>query len=201
MSKPAAWKADPSDPVYQEMRSKVLASASELIRETGVSGLRLDTVARHAGVARSSLYRYFDSKEQVVYELLVYEFNKLSAKMTQATNGIEDPVERILEIVYLSTKAYRTDPGLAKLIGPANEKSISLVSFALEKIPALMEPYLGDFNFFAGDSDKVREEKNEYLARWILNIVFSLGVFGNGGLSVRQEKAMLRNMLVPVLEN
>ncbi len=201
MTKSTSWKADPNDPVYDEMRLRILSSASEIILETGISRLRLDGVAKRAGVSRSSLYRYFDSKEQVVYELLVYEFNKLAERMTRETQSINDPVERLLEAVVLSVEAYRQDPNIRKLVGPGNEYSIGVISFALERITGRITPFIREFGFFANETLSVREKKNDYLARWLMNIIFSLGVFGCGGLSTKEEKAMLKAMLVPILSS
>ena len=201
MSKTADWKARPDDPVYQDMRDKILRSASEIIAETGVAGMRLDIVARRAGLARSSLYRYFDGKDQVVFELLVFEFNKLTEKMLVATSHIDDSAEKFLEIMFLSVESFRTDPSLSRLLGAANEKSVPMISFALESLPDLMQPYLAEYGFFDSCSAEVRQRRYRHLALWMLQAIFSFGVFGNGGCSRAQERELIRDMVEPVIRS
>ena len=198
-SSQARWKAQPGDADYQLKRTRLLASASELIVETGIPGLRLDSVARQAGVARSSLYRYFDSKDQLVYELLLYEMTRLQARFASRTDQIEDPAERLLAIILHAVDASRNDSVLNKLIGSASEKSLPTVRFALEHIPAFLGPQYEAFGFFAGLDDERATERYLQLARWVMHIIFSLGVFGSAGLEPRQEAKMIRAMLLPVL--
>ncbi len=51
MTKPSTWKANPGDADYDEMRNRMLAAASEIVCEKGVAALRLDAMARRAGIA------------------------------------------------------------------------------------------------------------------------------------------------------
>jgi AcrR family transcriptional regulator len=46
----------------------ILTAALELIAEGGVHALRVDDVARHAGVGKASIYRRYRSKDQLVTE-------------------------------------------------------------------------------------------------------------------------------------
>ncbi len=195
----ARWKAQPGEVDYQLKRTRLLASASELIASTGIEGLRLDSVARHAGVARSSLYRYFDSKDQLVYELLLYEMTRLQARFASRTDKISDPAERLLAIVLHAVDASRNDSVLQKLIGSGSERTLPTVRFALEHIPAFLGPQYEAFGFFAGLDTTLAQERYLQLARWVMHIIFSLGVFGRAGLSASEEAAMIRAMLLPVL--
>ena len=56
---PVATRGRPRDP---ELDDEILAAAVQLIAEHGVDGLTMDAVARHAGVAKASIYRRFASK-------------------------------------------------------------------------------------------------------------------------------------------
>src|SRR5262249_14580361 len=46
----------------------ILTAALELIADHGVQALRVDDVARHAGVGKASIYRRYRSKDQLVTE-------------------------------------------------------------------------------------------------------------------------------------
>ena len=195
----ARWKARPGDNEYHHKRNRLLASASELIGSTGIQGLRLDSVARHAGVARSSLYRYFDSKDQLVYELLLYEMARLQVRFATQTEQIEDPAERLVAIVLHAVDASRNDPALNELIGSGSQSSLPTVRFALEHIPAYLSPQYEAFGFFAELEPEQASERYFQLARWVMHIIFSLGAFGRAGLDAQAEAEMVRAMLLPVL--
>src|SRR5690242_3799392 len=46
----------------------ILTAALELMAEHGVQALRVDDVARHAGVGKATIYRRYSSKDQLVTE-------------------------------------------------------------------------------------------------------------------------------------
>ncbi|WP_319450051.1 MULTISPECIES: TetR/AcrR family transcriptional regulator [unclassified Mycobacterium] len=52
----------------QRSRERVLTSAFELLGESGVSGFTIDEVARRSGVAKTTIYRHWPSREVLVVE-------------------------------------------------------------------------------------------------------------------------------------
>lgn len=64
----------PSSPVVGQRgartRQQLLDAALELFAERGFHATVVDDIARTAGVSRATLYQYFDSREQIVTELL-----------------------------------------------------------------------------------------------------------------------------------
>lgn len=51
-------------------RQEILAAALAIFADDGFAAARLDDIARHAGVAKGTLYLYFNSKEALFEELL-----------------------------------------------------------------------------------------------------------------------------------
>lgn len=50
-------------------REHLLTSAQQLVANAGFSGLQMQQLANHAGVATGTLYRYFPAKEQLAAEV------------------------------------------------------------------------------------------------------------------------------------
>src|SRR5215471_18620054 len=48
----------------------ILAAAAALFDAEGLEGVTLNAVARRAGIAKSNLYRYFESREAILLALL-----------------------------------------------------------------------------------------------------------------------------------
>lgn len=53
-------------PLSSEAREKILSTAGEILLDTGVTGFTVDEVARRSGVAKTTIYRHFDSSAQLI---------------------------------------------------------------------------------------------------------------------------------------
>lgn len=58
----------PVDARIQKSRDRVLASAFEALGESGVGGFSVDEVARRSGVAKTTIYRHWPSREALVLD-------------------------------------------------------------------------------------------------------------------------------------
>lgn len=65
-SSPAHVKA--TDPRVERSRNAVLSAAFELLYDGGVGGFSVDEVARRSGVAKTTIYRHWPSREALVIE-------------------------------------------------------------------------------------------------------------------------------------
>lgn len=57
-----------TDKRVQRSRDRVLTSAFELLSETGLGGFSVDEVARRSGVAKTTIYRHWPSREALVLD-------------------------------------------------------------------------------------------------------------------------------------
>ncbi len=71
MTTAGEWKARPEGPDYDATRARLIDAAEAAIRDRGVAALRLDAVADAVDLHRSSIYRYFDSKEALITAVVV----------------------------------------------------------------------------------------------------------------------------------
>lgn len=55
----------------EQRRQALLQAAASLLSEAGLEAVTLSAIAREAGLAKSNVYRYFESREQILLELLV----------------------------------------------------------------------------------------------------------------------------------
>jgi AcrR family transcriptional regulator len=54
----------------QELRERILDATSRVVAERGVAATRMSTIAQAAGCAEGSIYRYFEGKQELLYEVL-----------------------------------------------------------------------------------------------------------------------------------
>lgn len=70
MTKPATRRASAGVfPEPEDKRARILAAALELFEKAGFDGVAVPEIARAAGVATGTIYRYFEDKEALVNAL------------------------------------------------------------------------------------------------------------------------------------
>ena len=78
-------------------REEVLSVASSVMRTRGLLGTRLKDVARYLGVAHSALYHYFESRDHMAQEVLVWNLDLRSEHLASAEGG--SALERLLDYI------------------------------------------------------------------------------------------------------
>jgi len=76
-----------------EQRDRILACACELYLADGLEGFSMRKLARNLGVTAPSLYRHFDSKEQVLMEVVREAYERFARHLYSALQG-STPLER-----------------------------------------------------------------------------------------------------------
>ena len=67
----------------EERREAILAAARELAGERAVREISLGDIARHVGLAKSNLLRYFESREDIFLTLLLREWREWTAEVSE----------------------------------------------------------------------------------------------------------------------
>lgn len=103
--------------VHLEERSRrIVETAVELAEEGGFEAVRLRDVAAHAGVALGTLYRRFDSKEDLLVAALAVETENLERRFVARPPKGADPLERVTSFFALVAKAMLRRQNLARAL-------------------------------------------------------------------------------------
>jgi TetR/AcrR family transcriptional regulator, cholesterol catabolism regulator len=97
-------------------RNKILDVAVDLAEEGGFDNVRQRDVAAHAGVALGTLYKSFRSKEDLLSAALDREAEQLERKMEDNPAKGEAPLDRVLSVFQLMTKALTKKPNYARAV-------------------------------------------------------------------------------------
>jgi AcrR family transcriptional regulator len=79
----------------QISRQKILDAAREVFFRDGFMAANLDEVAQKAGVAKGTLYRYFDSKAELYVAVLAHNGEIFKQRMRETAGGGRDSAERV----------------------------------------------------------------------------------------------------------
>jgi AcrR family transcriptional regulator len=72
------------------VESRVIDAALTCIGRVGVAKTTLDDVAREAGCARATVYRYYPGKQPLLHAVVVRETDRLTALVIRAADAEED---------------------------------------------------------------------------------------------------------------
>ncbi|MCE0763509.1 TetR family transcriptional regulator [Pseudonocardia kujensis] len=96
----------------QVRRSTILATAREMLSEMGVSELSFNRLSERAGLAKSNILRYFDSREAILLELLddeqkawLADLGPVLAQRTEPNAPVRERVAALAESVAESLTA------------------------------------------------------------------------------------------------
>jgi AcrR family transcriptional regulator len=142
MSTASDWKARPEGPEYAAMRQRLVDAAERIVRDEGATALRLDSVGDRVGLHRSSVYRYFDSKEDLLTAVVVQATLRVGRYVIDELGESAGPEELVVEGLALALAHIATDPVHRSLMEPSASEAMMRVGgrAMTEGIRPLVEP-------------------------------------------------------------
>ncbi|WP_110972414.1 TetR/AcrR family transcriptional regulator [Pseudomonas huaxiensis] len=99
--------------LQKEMRRQAIADAAiELFQRQGFQNTTIEQIARHAGVSAPTVFKYFNSKQEIILEMLKEADNRAVLDLRDKMREFDDPVDTLCHLESL------------------------LVSYSLEVLPA-----------------------------------------------------------------
>ncbi|QQR36834.1 TetR/AcrR family transcriptional regulator [Devosia oryziradicis] len=117
-----------------QRREQLLAAAAELFDEQGPQGAGLNAIAAKAGFTKSNVYRYFESREQVLLELFHDEFTDLIDAAIEAMQSV--PLGDIEALADAITHCFLARPrccALISILASTLEQNVSEATIAETK--------------------------------------------------------------------
>lgn len=94
-------------------REAILAAAAELFDAEGTMGAGLNAIAARAGFTKSNVYRYFESREQVLLELFLGEMDRMVPVVcAELESTVEGDVDALAGLI---AGAFSSRPRLGQL--------------------------------------------------------------------------------------
>lgn len=90
-----------------DYRQRIIAAFKELSMLRGFSGVTVDDLAAHTGISKRTIYRYFNSKEEIIISVLEDFMSTVRQKVQQALDSSADPAQRINNVVMVVAQNVR----------------------------------------------------------------------------------------------
>jgi AcrR family transcriptional regulator len=90
----------------EEFRRKIIVTAGTIFSRYGFKKTTMDEIARALKMGKSSIYYYFESKEEIFEAVVLHEANILRNELTTAIKSVESPVEKMRNYVFVRMKSF-----------------------------------------------------------------------------------------------
>lgn len=107
-------------------REEIIEATRALLDEKGLQDAPIDEIARAAGINKAQIYRYFESKDELLALTLDRYLEELDEQLTAASAGAPDPIDRLDALIatlisYTTAHPAFLDCTFALLRQPAGE--------------------------------------------------------------------------------
>jgi AcrR family transcriptional regulator len=99
-----------------EIQRRLEAAVMEIFSSSDFHKANMRDVARRAGVSFSTIYSHFGSKERLVFAFVDIWLGKLTDRIIDHLQGIEDLKEKLRKVLWLQLDYYERNPGLGRIL-------------------------------------------------------------------------------------
>ncbi len=90
----------------EEFRKKIILTAGQIFSRFGFKKTTMDEIAKALKMGKSSIYYYFNSKEDIFKAVVLYEANILRNELTTAIKSVESPIDKMRNYVFVRMKSF-----------------------------------------------------------------------------------------------
>jgi AcrR family transcriptional regulator len=96
-------------------RLELLAAGRQLFGEQGLYDCRIEDLTRHAGIAKGTIYGYFESKEELMKAVVATGFDEMLGKVHRETAQARDRRETVARAAQAHLEFLRANPDLMRI--------------------------------------------------------------------------------------
>ncbi|NLU81652.1 TetR family transcriptional regulator [Rhodococcus sp. HNM0569] len=136
--------AEPSSQEQHARHERILDAAARLATETELQRVQMHEVAKEAGVAIGTLYRYFPSKTHLFVAVMVNQIEQMSYSLVRHPAAVTSAQDGVYDILMRATRALLRRPALSNaMIQSTSAANVTLVPDA-GRVDALFHRLLLD---------------------------------------------------------
>ena len=90
----------------EEFRRKVIITAGKIFSRYGFKKTTMDEIAKALKMGKSSIYYYFESKEEIFEAVVLMEANILRNELTTAIKSVDSPIDKMKNYVFVRMKSF-----------------------------------------------------------------------------------------------
>jgi AcrR family transcriptional regulator len=113
---PSFPKHPPMPPLRPEVQARLEKTVLDIFSNSDFHKANIRDVAKQAGVSFSTIYKYYGSKERLVFAFVDVWLGKLTERISDHLQGIEDLKEKLRKVLWLQLDYYERNPHLGRIL-------------------------------------------------------------------------------------
>jgi AcrR family transcriptional regulator len=155
------------------VRERIIASAIECFRSSGIRKTRMSDIADHAGIARPNLYRHFSSRRALLLQAVVTEARSTHARRLDQLPMAGPAADLLTEALMLGHATAMNDEFILILIEEIPKITADLMIKETDILAVELE-YWGRILRYCRERGQLRDGiDDQSIMRWLLFIQFS----------------------------
>lgn|SRR5690606_21993343 len=184
-----------------DLDTRILDAALAEFETYGLRRVSVEDVAKRAGVARTTIYRRFTNKEQLLQAVILRECRRFLTAIAEATENLASPEDAVVEGFVVGLQSARTHPLMTRVLESEPEAVIPQLSMNGGAVMLAARDILADRLRRARPGDA---EDHNTVAEVLLRLAVSLLIVPGGGLALDDEeeiRAFARDYLTRMLRS
>lgn len=179
----------------------ILAAARRCYLERGISATGMREVADCAGLARSTVYRYFPGRDDLLVATIKGEMEQLNTRLRKRLAKYPHPADQVVEGLIVAIKEVPRRPLLRAVFASETDSRARRVIWNSDVIIRFGEELMDHVISPAREAGLLQEAvRAEILIEWVYRLLLSfLTLPSNWVKTDAQLRATLHALLVPVL--
>lgn len=105
----------PARPRRADRRTELRGEGARIFAERGYHGASIQEIADAIGFTKASIYYYYKSKEELLFDILTYADEEVSALFAAEAGTDNDPLTHVARLVAIHVTWYLQHPDIAKV--------------------------------------------------------------------------------------
>lgn len=183
---------------YARVKQAMVNAAIELMEGEGFRKFRFEDLAEKVGYNRATIYRYFDSKQDLITEVMLALMHEITEDVIRHTTGHTVTRETFTDALYGIVRKLRNNPRYSIVMDAKNIDTFAKLTHQYFSgiTLSMLEKFLVDAP--SGPVIKQGVSLTETVA-WLMHQIISYGFFGIPGDTETQQKRYLEKMVVSVV--
>lgn len=179
----------------------ILAAARRCYVERGISATGMKEVAQSAGMARSTLYRYFPGRDELLIATIKIEMSAFNKLIRKRLDGYQTPADQMVEGMIIAIRDIPKRPLLRAVFASEEDSRARRVIWSSDVMVSFGEELMAHVIRPAQQAGLLQDAvRPEVLVEWVYRLLLSFLTLPSNWVRTDADlRATLHALLVPVL--
>lgn len=178
-------------------REQILDAAWRCYQQNGIFKTSMEHIAREAKVSRTTIYRYFENRDEVLTGVVVKATNAMTMELAERVATTETFAEYLTETLVIVTEIVPTSP-VFELMLTEPSAVLSRLCIDSEDLQLLGESFFRERFELAVKRGELRDGiELPQLTTWLLHVIASYVMAHPLKSAVREWRATVKQFLLP----